>query len=302
MSQKIILYGYPEAPNFQKVSNTLALLKIPHSVCITPKMLPRPDFAEVDITYRRIPLLSIGNQTYVDTSLIVRKLAEIAKVPIAPSYEAFGNIVFPLGVGLIPSSNPIMSNEAFIKDRFDLIGPGREINAEALKKNRPTVLSQFQSILHTIQTHLLSDNKKFFLGGDKPTIADIQVYYIINFVLNGHRGAEPEVTRETYPAVFEWVDNVRSHLSKEKVPSITWEEAKKEIMNASADASNVKHDIKNPLKLNSGEDVLVVPTDTGRNHPQKGKLIGLNDEEVCLQNKSGVVLHFPRVGYFVSKL
>jgi hypothetical protein len=75
------------------------------------------------------------------------------------------------------------------------------------------------------------------------------------------------------------------------------------LLSASAEGSaNVRHDSKNPLKLNAGDDVSIVPTDTGRNHPQKGKLIGLNDEEVCLQTKAGAVLHFPRLGYFVGKI
>jgi len=301
MSEQIVLFGYPESPNAQKVIYTLALLRLPFSMCIQPRMPPRPDFAEVDITYRRIPLLSIGDQLYVDTSLIIRKLAELAKVPNAPSYEAFGNGMTSQAVGLIPPSNPMWKNEVFVKDRADFIGPDREFSSEAFAKNRPTVLSHFQSNLHTIQAHLLNNNK-FFLGGDKPTIADICVFYVVHWVLNGHHGAEPEVTREKYPGVFEWVDNVTAHLPKETVPQTSWEEVKKVLLSASAEGSaNVKHDSKNPLTLNVGDDVFVVPTDTGRSHPQKGKLIGLNDEEVCLQTRAGVVMHFPRLGYFVGK-
>ena len=59
---EIILYAYPEAPNNQKVINALALLRIPYKLCLIPRMLPRPDFTSVDITYRRVPLLSIDSE------------------------------------------------------------------------------------------------------------------------------------------------------------------------------------------------------------------------------------------------
>jgi len=36
--------------------------------------MPRPDLAALGIHYRRIPLLSIGRDIYLDTRLILRKL------------------------------------------------------------------------------------------------------------------------------------------------------------------------------------------------------------------------------------
>jgi glutathione S-transferase len=40
-------------------------------------ILPRPDLAELGIKYRRIPLLSIGRDVYLDTRLILSKLEEL---------------------------------------------------------------------------------------------------------------------------------------------------------------------------------------------------------------------------------
>lgn len=36
--------------------------------------MPRPDVARLGIAYRRIPLLSIGRDVYLDTRLILQKL------------------------------------------------------------------------------------------------------------------------------------------------------------------------------------------------------------------------------------
>lgn len=80
---EIIYYGYPEAPNPCKVMHTLQLFRIPHRYCKIPmyalflpshsclsiaymeqycRTMPRPDFASIDITYRRSPLLSIDSE------------------------------------------------------------------------------------------------------------------------------------------------------------------------------------------------------------------------------------------------
>ena len=39
-------------------------------------MMPRPDLAELGIAYRRIPILSIGRDVYLDSRLILRRLEE----------------------------------------------------------------------------------------------------------------------------------------------------------------------------------------------------------------------------------
>lgn len=56
---EIILYGYPSSPYYQKLVLTLNFLRLPHVLCPEPRMLPRPDFVSIGVTYRRIPLLSI---------------------------------------------------------------------------------------------------------------------------------------------------------------------------------------------------------------------------------------------------
>lgn len=59
MGADIVLYGYAQSPYFQKIVLVLNFLQLPYSLCQQPRVLPRPDFQSVGITYRRIPLLSI---------------------------------------------------------------------------------------------------------------------------------------------------------------------------------------------------------------------------------------------------
>ena len=42
-----------------------------------PRILPRPDITRLGINYRRIPLLSIGRDVYLDTRLILQKLEQL---------------------------------------------------------------------------------------------------------------------------------------------------------------------------------------------------------------------------------
>jgi hypothetical protein len=36
-------------------------------------------------------------------------------------------------------------------------------------------------------------------------------------------------------------------------------------------------------------------------HPQNGKLVGLDKNEIVVELKNGIRLHFPRVGYLVKE-
>lgn len=101
-------------------------------------MLPRPELSELlGISYRRIPLLAIGNDVYCDTSLISYTLERRF-----PESKVFGTIfprrkngladtgmikaftqsypekvLFPLAVGLSPWQK---FPPAFLKDRSDV--------------------------------------------------------------------------------------------------------------------------------------------------------------------------------------
>jgi hypothetical protein len=61
-------------------------------------------------------------------------------------------------------------------------------------------------------------------------------------------------------------------------------------------------DGNDPLGLKQGQDVVVYPVDTGRGHPDRGRLMKLDKTEVVisLQTKIGekdVRLHAPRHGF-----
>ncbi|KAK4144215.1 glutathione S-transferase U4 [Dichotomopilus funicola] len=71
----VILYHYPYSPYARRVVWYLRLRGISYMQCLQPPTLPRPDLStHLALAYRRIPLLAIGRDLYLDTRLILRKL------------------------------------------------------------------------------------------------------------------------------------------------------------------------------------------------------------------------------------
>lgn len=99
---------------------------------LQPPILPRPDLSLLGITYRRIPLLAIGNDIYCDTYLILRELERrfpVDGLDTAPTRSAEfaerSTKVFPYAAGCLPSDLPLMKDAGFIKDRSEFSGQVR---------------------------------------------------------------------------------------------------------------------------------------------------------------------------------
>lgn len=193
---------------------------------------------------------------------------------------------------------------AFLADRAALVGPQGSFSPAAFAKARPHSLATFTAWLAIVERDLLADGRrKFVLGGEVPTMADVHLHYVVQWAVNGHRGARPEVSRDRFPAVFAWLEGVNAYLKLAARPDlVSWPGAKELLLKTPGSdvAGQVKHDVENVLGLKVGAEVNVTPVDTGRSHPQRGTLVALNNEQVCLRNGSGLVMHFPRMGYAVT--
>ena len=64
----IIAWDYLFAPNAQKSRLYLYTTKTPFSICEQPFALPRPTLTDLGITYRRVPVLSIGKDVFPDNA------------------------------------------------------------------------------------------------------------------------------------------------------------------------------------------------------------------------------------------
>lgn len=303
----IIFYGYDMAPNPQKLLQFLSLFKIPYHYVEIPVTLPRPDLDAIGITYRRTPLLSIDSDMYVDTSLIITKLCDMAAhsdcgVDAHNHVEFFhlGEQIFKCATALIPETHPLLQDEDFVKDRSAL--HGRSFDAKSMAQVRPMVLNTMLSYLSLIQRNFLSD-KRFIMGGSTPTTADLYLYWAVNWGLRYHDGTRPEISESTHPVIFGWLDHVESFLDgRDCGTKMSFSDAKEILVRPPKHeyAKFVHHDPQNALGLVPGRAVSVTPDDSGKSHPQKGTLISFNADQICLRNSENLVMHFPNLGYSVK--
>jgi glutathione S-transferase len=162
--------------------------------------MPRPDLAAIGVGYRRIPVMAIGRDVYLDTRLIIEKL-ETLFPPSAehPAISATTNDqkalerllslwaidagIFVRASQLIPTNMPVLQDPKFTKDREQM--SGRSWSAENLEKNRPEAIADIKSGVALLENTLLADGRDWVLGTEKPSLADIEgkllYYYCVSF-------------------------------------------------------------------------------------------------------------------------
>ncbi|KAL2126809.1 hypothetical protein VTI74DRAFT_194 [Chaetomium olivicolor] len=157
----IILYHYPYSPYARRIVWYLRLRGIPYMECIQPPLLPRPHLSShLSLSYRRIPVLAVGRDVYLDTRLILRKLeslppafAPASSPPLgaADGTEAralerllsvltTGTDLFFRAAELLPAELPLMRDPAFRKDREDFFKgrrPDRRVHQRQVDQDAP---------------------------------------------------------------------------------------------------------------------------------------------------------------------
>lgn len=307
---EIIVYGYEMAPNPQKLFQFLAFFNIPYKYVEIPVIMPRPQFKAIGITYRRSPLLSINSDMYVDNALIISRLSDIAQHSADTGltdatnhleFDALGQQAFRLGVMLTHPDTPFLHDKAFLADRSELVGA--TFNPEDLARGRPMFLSQMISLVRLIEGHFLKGERKFILDGETPTTADMHLYWGLNWGLRYHQGTRPEISPETQPRIFKWLEDVGDFIkNRKRETEITFDQAYEvlKVPPTHEYAKFVTHVDNNQEGLSQGQKIKVTPVDSGRSGPQFGTLLSLNYEQVCLRNEKDLVMHFPRTGYEIA--
>ena len=155
---------------------------------IQPPTMPRPDLEALNITHRRIPIVTHGRDVFFDTRLILPKLESLfpsgalgAGDTSEPELQALQLLfrrwttdagVFTRAVQLIPLNLPNMQDPKFRKDREDF--SGRPFNLEALKRARPEALAHIRDAFELLETTLLADGRKWVFKTEKPSLGDIE--------------------------------------------------------------------------------------------------------------------------------
>ncbi|KAL8795437.1 MAG: hypothetical protein Q9195_002026 [Heterodermia aff. obscurata] len=321
-SDDIILVHYTFSPYARRIVWYLALRGIPYAQCLVAPILPREDISALGVKYRRIPILSIGRDIYCDTRLILLKLeslfpshalgasssrSETALAQLLEQWTVDGG-VFPRCGQLIPADVPLIKDPKFKKDREDYAG--RSWQESDIIAGRPEALAAMRGFFGFLEEGLLADGREWIGGTEAPSMADIHSVWPFYWVL-GIPGALPPhlFSAEIYPKVYAWVARFSSAVdaAKKTAPepvTLQGEELVKRVTSAEFAEQTARVDEEDPLGLKEGQEVEFWPTDTGFNHKDRGKLVGLTKVEVVIEAQSKVEgkvvrIHAPRVGFRV---
>ncbi|KUI60607.1 hypothetical protein VP1G_07767 [Cytospora mali] len=328
--QPVILYHYVSSPYAKRIVWYLQLRGIPYKQCMQPPIMPRPDIAKLGIKYRRIPIVSIGRDVYLDTRLILQKLESLPTK--APQLGAAGgteqrgierllevlNIdggVFTWAAALLPRNLPIFKDPNFLRDRADFLAGGL---SQKSPEARYEALNDIRNAFELLETTLLADGRDWILKTGSPGLADIEAIWLFHW-LAGLPGALPpdQISKTQFPKVFAWIERFDQTVSEAKekmgkVPNLSGEEAANAIVGSShfevQDGKvNESEPLVNALGLKKGDGVVIFPLDSGSSHKDHGVLLSLDSKEVVfetmadMQGSPAIRVHAPRHGFRIAR-
>lgn len=295
--------------------------------------MPRPDIASLGLKYRRIPVLSIGRDVYLDTRLILPKLEGLPAAGAPPlgagtsdgDRRALQRLLgvlnneagpFVWAATLLPAHLPVFKDQAWIRDRTGFFFPGAKISAPSAQA-RAEAVADMRGVLELLETALLVDGRDWILGTEGPGLGDIEAVWLLHW-LRGIPGALPEdqLSERQFPRTFAWVDRFDRAVAAAKgrlgnIPVLSGDEAARAIVGSPyhEEATQVARDepIVQALGLKQGDRVVVYPTDSGSSHKDSGSLVSLDGKEVVFETKAelqgspAVRVHAPRHGFRVVR-
>lgn len=244
----VVLFGYESSTFTLKVRLALRLKGIKYSFVTVPSMMPRTILSDTfHLTYRKIPVLTIGRDLYCDTSLICEALEHrfgedkgyqtlYPRTPDGRKYRALvrglasywtDRPLFRATTGLIPAS---VWRTSFGQDRAQLIG--HALDADKLERKLPENMSRFDMHLSMLEEFCSEATTDWLMSTSTPSLADISVWYqlkwgsdiskgrlIDNLTAGGthatfERGAEQVLNHKRYPSLYSWYHKFSDHIDK----------------------------------------------------------------------------------------
>lgn len=280
--------------------------------------MPRPDLAKLGVSYRRIPLLAIGRHIYCDSQLILQVLQDrfpLKGTALSSSDLAVQKLfqhwnideVFMHAVGCIPFERSALATDpAFVADRTE--GLGRAFNIEEIIKGRPESYAYVRSSFDLLET-FLKDGRDWFLGGTGPSVVDIDAGFVAQWVVLDPlmEGSIPDeyLSEKLFPKTYAWVHRFREAVTQAGSQAfqptlLSGPEVYEKITTAPEDKPLGASQGPDPLGLDIGQMVEVWPTDYASNHHDRGRLVMLTINEVCIRNAQNILVHLPRWNYRVQ--
>ena len=310
METELILHHYDFSSFSEKVRLVLGMKGIPWRSVTIPSTLPKPDYMPLTGGYRRAPALQFGADVFCDSVRIISELEDrypepsiypgpdrIAQRGFTAALERWtDSILIRTTINYISSLHPEAERftQEFLADRAALLGkpkPGLGHGWQTALRN----LTQLRPQLHWV-SGMLHDGRHY-LFGDSLSLADCVVYHAL-WIMDQ---LSYERVALIPPDIRSWMDRIaaRGHGSNTVMSA-------HEALDIAAAAKPLP-----PLPSEAldgdpaiGSEVLITPTDTGRDNSSRGILAYIDATRIGLLHRNDRVgemaVHFPRFAYRVQ--
>ncbi|HEV7734701.1 MAG TPA: glutathione S-transferase family protein [Candidatus Binatia bacterium] len=300
---ELIVHHYPESFFAEKIRRILAYKNLPWRSVTQPILAPKPDLTPLTGGLRRVPVMQIGADVYVDTACIARRIERLhpepacfppAQADLAGIVEDWADrrfvpqVVPSVVIALLPELPPGM-----LEDRARM---SPALSEENLRRAAPYTLTQALQSLDRLDAQLRG---RRYLLGDAFTIADAACFHPVWFLRRSPRLAELVAAR---PNLSAWVGRIEGFGPGRVEPM------------APAEALAIARtfdptDINGPERttvpgLTPGDAVAIMADDYGTEACQ-GTVLRLTAQEIAVRRHDPtlgeIAVHFPRIGYRIAR-
>jgi glutathione S-transferase len=305
---ELILHHYDTSPFSEKMRLIFGYKKIAWRSVSIPSLMPKPDVIALTGAYRKTPIVQVGKDIYCDTALIAKRVE--SRVPLPTLYPPgqsgaaellaqwadtalFWTVIAytlqPAGFAVLFAGSTAEQQKAFAADRAPF-------TAGMVRAKPADAEAALQTYLARLEDQLADG--RAFLCGEAASIADFSVAQCCWFV---HRAPALATIFAAYPRVSAHYARVKAFGHGEPAP-MTSAEA---LVVAASAIGFAPTEVIAGLGFDLGDEVSVMPTDTGRD-PSAGSLVGLTRDEVVIRRsdeRAGTVhVHFPRIAMQITRL
>ncbi|KAI2463474.1 glutathione S-transferase [Annulohypoxylon bovei var. microspora] len=311
-NRRVVLYHYMSSPHSKVLVWYLTLRKIPYYQCLQSNTPLSPDLTQnLGIAYRRIPILCIGRDVYVDLDFILKKLEQLFPESEAhPSVKGYGsnhyNTIEWLFRGTVSDSGLF----EFLLDHADVVGSKihediRNVPAsfslETIRAKRPEAASAVRWYMHfMLETTFLADGRNWLGNTDGPSLLDLEAIWPL-YWLYTIPGALPAefIDRAQLPKVFAWIERFKPFVEAKQAqwPPQTLKSSQAVAAIMTAPFAEEEGDVMaTELNLLKGEQVKMSPKGWGGWNKDTGKLVSLDETQIVIETKAthgSVRVHAP---------
>jgi glutathione S-transferase len=309
----IILHHFNTSPYAEKIRLILGYKNLAWKSVLVPNIMPKPLYTALTGGYRRVPVMQIGADVYCDTALIAGEIERRfpAKPIMRSSTADFTNALinwhdtylFWKVARYVIGKNADAISDDFLRDRAKMMRLDLTPEANRAKgvAEAPYILSQLHIALGWLDEALAATG---FVSVNSLSYADFALIPSVWF-LSTRVGDAPAMVATRFPRLADWLKRVSA------VGYGTREEISGEAALAIALASTPETQTSDATKsdevtgISVGDKVAITPESFGT-EAVSGVVAAISSQRITLHwngpEVDDVAIHFPRLGYVISKI